>query len=142
MGFLGLIVLAVMLVLIGIGVGIGLFACAVAAVLVTMGVISSSVALGFYTQRPVTAVRALLLQCSVLAGIPAGAGVVWILQGAVCGVAAWQGWNTGDWEWKFLLLGAVGGAFAGVILALLFDFIFRRTRAWIEVRVKREELPG
>lgn len=78
MGVPGLIFLLVMIVLIGIGIGIGLFACAIAAGLVALGVVSSSVALGFFTKRPATAVRALLLQCGVLAGIPAGAVTAWI----------------------------------------------------------------
>ncbi|OYW78258.1 MAG: hypothetical protein B7Z37_00180 [Verrucomicrobia bacterium 12-59-8] len=59
MGIPGLIALLVMLVLTGIG--IGLFACMIAAALVMLGVVFSSVALGFFTKRPATAVRALLL---------------------------------------------------------------------------------
>jgi len=136
--FVMLVVLLVMVVLIGIGIGIGLFACALGAALVTLGVVSSSVALGFLTQRPATAVRALLLQIGVLAGIPAGAVTAWIGHTVIKSIAAWQGWTPEGLEWKVPLLGGVGGAFAGVILALLLDFILRKSHAWLQTRTHRD----
>lgn len=142
MGIPGLIALLVMVVLIGVGVGIGLFACAIAAGLAMLGVVSSSVALGFLTKRPATAVRALLLQCGILAGIPAGAVTAWVGHGAINSIAAWQGWRLGGWEWKIPLFGALGGAFAGALLVLMLDFIFHRSHAWLELRMKRKALVG
>ncbi|GEM_PF-674855 len=142
MGLIGIAAILVMLVLVGIGIGVSLFACAVAAVLVTLGVVSSSMALGFYTKRPATAVRALLLQCGVLAGIPAGAATAWIGHEVINSIAAWQGWTAGGWEWKIPVFGAIGGAFAGVLLALLMDFILRKSQALIEERMKRKALPN
>jgi hypothetical protein len=136
--FVGLVILLVMIVLLGAGIGLGLFAGAVGAALVTLGVVSSSVALGFLTQKPATAVRALLLQGGVLAGIPAGAVTAWAAHSLINAIAAWQGWTPGGWEWKIPLLGAIGGAFAGAILALLLDFILRRTHAWLQARTHRE----
>ena len=38
--------------------------------------------------------------------------------------------------------GGIGGAFAGALLALMLDFIFRRTHAWVEQRLKRKALVG
>lgn len=144
MGFIGLILGLVVLVLVGAGLGVGivagLFACVAAAVLGGLGVVSSSVALGFLTRRPATAIRALLLQCGVLAGIPAGAATAWAGHGILTGIAAWQGWPAAGWEWKVPLFGAVGGAFAGVSLALTLDFILRRGKALVEARVKRHLL--
>lgn len=133
MGIPGLILLFVMLVLIGICIAVGLFACAIAAALVTLGVISSSVALGFFTKRPATAVRAFLLQCGVLAGIPAGAVTAWVGRAFLEKV---------DQSWMVAVYGGIGGALAGALLALLLDFIFRRTHAWVEQRVHKPELPG
>lgn len=130
MGVPGLIFLLVMIVLIGIGIGIGLFACVIAAGLVALGVVSSSVALGFFTKRPATAVRALLLQCGVLAGIPAGAVTAWI------GRAIFE---KVDQSWMIAVYGGIAGAFAGALVALLLDFIFRRTHAWLEERTKRQD---
>lgn len=133
MGIPGLILLLVMLVLIGVGIAVGLFACVIAAVLVTLGVVSSSVALGFFTKRPQTAMRAFLLQCGVLAGIPAGA------------VTAWLGrilLEQADQSWMIAVYGGIAGAFAGAMLALMLDFILRRTHAWVESRAKRDALPG
>jgi len=128
----GLIMLLVMLVLIGVGIAVGLFACVLAVVLVTLGVVSSSVALGFFTKRPATAVRALLLQCGILAGIPAGAVTAWIARAIM---------EKADAGWMIAVYGGIAGAFAGAVLALLLDFIFRRTHAWIEARAKRDTPP-
>lgn len=133
MVFPGLIMLLVMVVLVGAGIGIGLFACAIAAGLAMLGVVSSSVALGFLTKRPATAVRALLLQCGILAGIPAGAVTAWVGRSVLEHV---------DESWMIAVYGGIGGAFAGAMLALLLDFIFRRTHAWVEQRVKQRTLVG
>ncbi|WP_395750321.1 hypothetical protein [Prosthecobacter sp.] len=133
MGIFGLIAALVMLVLIGVGIGVGLFACAVAAVLMMLGVVSSSVALGFFTKRPATAVRALLLQCGILAGIPAGAVTAWVGRAFLDKV---------DESWLIAVYGGIAGAFAGAVLALMLDFIFRRSHLWVEQRVKRKALVG
>ena len=131
MGIPGLIAMVVMIVLIGVGIGIGLFACLIAMALGMLGVVSSSVALGFFTKRPATAVRALLLQCGVLAGIPAGAITAWVGRALLEKV---------DASWMIAVYGGIGGAFAGALLALLLDFIFRRTHAWLEERTKQKAL--
>ncbi len=133
MGIFGLIAAVVMLVLIGIGIGVGLFACAITAGLVTLGMVSSSVALGFFTKRPATAVRALLLQCGILAGIPAGAITAWVGRAFLEKV---------DESWLIAVYGGIGGAFAGAVLALLLDFIFRQSHLWLEQKVKRKALVG
>ena len=133
MGIPGLIAMLVMIVLIGVGIGIGLFACMVAAALGMLGVVSSSVALGFFTKRPATAVRALLLQCGILAGIPAGAITAWVGRAFLEKV---------DESWMIAVYGGIGGAFAGALLALMLDFIFRRTHGWLEQRMKQKALPS
>ncbi|MCB1275403.1 hypothetical protein [Prosthecobacter sp.] len=122
-----------MLVLIGVGIAVGLFACAIAAALVMLGMLSSSVALGFLTKRPATAVRAFLLQFGVLAGIPAGAVTAWLGRTLLDKV---------DESWLIAVYGGIAGAVAGALLALLLDFIFRRTHTWLEQRMRRPELPG
>ena len=132
MGIPGLIAMIVMIVLIGVGIGIGLFACIIAAGLTMVGVVSSSVALGFFTNRPATAVRVLLLQCGILAGIPAGAITAWLGRALLEKV---------DESWIIAVYGGIGGAFAGAVLALLLDFIFRRTHGWLEQRMKQKVLP-
>lgn len=133
MNLVGIFVILLTLVLIGVGIGIGLFASAIAVALVMLGIVSSSVALGFFTKRPATAVRALLLQCGVLAGIPAGAVTAWLGRAFLEQV---------DQSWMIAVYGGIAGAVAGAILALLLDFIFRRTHAWLEHRVRKPELPG
>ncbi len=144
MGLIGLVALLIMLVLIGVGIGIGLFACVIAAALMGLGVVSSSVALGFFTKRPATAVRALLLQCGILAGIPAGAATAWVAHEVFHAFSTWRGWSPGGHEWKIPLFGGIGGAFAGLFLALMLDFILRRSHAWALARAERirAALPG
>lgn len=131
MGIPGLIAMLVMLILIGVGIGIGLFACLIAVALGMLGMVSSSVALGFFTKRPATAVRALLLQCGILAGIPAGAVTAWVGRAVLEKV---------DESWMIAVYGGIGGALAGAVLALLLDYILRRTHAWVEERVKQKRL--
>ncbi len=120
--------LFVVLVVVGAGIGIALFACVVAAMLMALGVMSSSVAIGFITKRPATGVRVFLLQCGVLSGIPAGAVTAWI------GRAFFE---MADASWMIAVYGGIGGALAGAVIALMLDFIFRRSQAWLEERKKR-----
>ena len=77
MALFGLIFLFVMLVLFGVGIAAGLVACVVAAVLVGVGVLSSSVVVGLLARRTSTGVRAFLLQCALLPGIPSGILCAW-----------------------------------------------------------------
>jgi len=120
--------LFVVLVVVGAGIGIALFACVVAAMLMALGVVSSSVAIGFITKRPAIGARVFLLQCGVLSGIPAGAVTAWI------GRAFFE---MADASWMIAVYGGIGGALAGAVIALMLDFIFRRSQAWLEERKKR-----
>jgi hypothetical protein len=127
MGLFGLVFLIVALVLIGIGIAVGAFACLIASILVGLGVISSSFFVGILSGRPSAGVRAFLLQCGILAGIPAGA------------VCAWLGhnfYNAVGSELPILFFGALGGAVAGVIVALMLDFISGRFGSWAGARAQ------
>lgn len=121
MGIFGLIFLVVALVLIGVGIAIGLVTCALAAGLIALGVLSSSVLIGLRSGRTAAGVRAFLLQVGVLTGIPAGAVCAWL------GKAFLDA--HGD-QWLVLGFGAAGGAVAGIVVALLLDFVFRKLTAW------------
>jgi len=121
MALFALMFLVVALILIGVGIVVGIVACCIAAVLFAVGVLSSSVVVGILTRRPAAGVRAFLLQCSLLAGIPAGILCAWLAHSIAS--AAGPGW-------LISLYGALGGAVAGVIIALLLDFIFLRLRRW------------
>lgn len=136
----------VMLLLLGVGVGVGLFACLIAAALTGLGVVSSSVAVGLYTRRPAAAVRLFLLQCGVLAGLPAGAVCAWLGQQLYSAWSELKQTAMVGVEWKVPLFGALGGALAGAVLALLLDFCLRRVCVWVEARRAAVEaatkLPG
>jgi len=124
--FAFLFICVVCLVLIGVGIVIGLVVCAITAILLAVGVLSTSVVAGLITRRPITAVRVFLLECGVLAGVPAGILCGWIIY--YVRSAAGSGW-------LISLYGAVGGAIAGVVVALLLDFAFRRARAWTSAKM-------
>jgi hypothetical protein len=135
MGIVSLLGLIVALVLIGIGIVFGLLAAVLLIGLVATGVVSSSVAIGFWSGKPQTAVRALLLQIGLLTGIPAGIAGAWLLST----VAEWLQAATP----AVVVVGAVGGALAGVVVALLVDTIGRRTGQWVALRfARREENPA
>ncbi|HEY5894496.1 MAG TPA: hypothetical protein VIT91_14840 [Chthoniobacterales bacterium] len=125
MALFGLVFLVVALVLIGIGISIGLAACVLAGALLGLGVISSSFVIGLRTGRPAAGIRAFLLQCGILAGIPAGAVCAWLAE------AFFVAYGGG---WPVLVYGALGGAVAGIVVALSLDFVSRRLHAWIATR--------
>lgn len=125
MALFGFVFLVVALVLIGVGIAVGLVGCAVAAVLLTLGVVSSSFVIGLRSGRPAVGIRAFLLQCGILAGIPAGAVFAWLAQ------SFFAAYGSG---WPVIIYGAAGGAVAGVLVALLLDFITRRLHIWASAR--------
>jgi hypothetical protein len=121
MAFFALVFLFVALILIGIGFVIGLLAISVTAVLLAVGILSSSVVVALLSRRPAAGIRAFLLQCALLAGVPSGILCAWLAHGI------FTAYGTG---WTVLLYGALGGAAAGLIIALFLDFIFRRLHSW------------
>jgi hypothetical protein len=124
----GLIVGLVALLLMGIGIALGLVACGLAAVLLALGVISSSILVGVRSGRASSGIRAFLLQVGVLIGIPAGALCAWLAKSLFEAYGNLQGWTV-------MAYGAVGGAVAGVLVALMVDFISRRMGAWANRRL-------
>lgn len=123
----GLTIAIVALILIGVGIAAGLVAFGMAALLTGLGVISSSVAAGFLAGKTQTGVRVFLIQCGVLAGIPAGALCAWILNKVLAHV---------DSSWLIPVYGGIGGAVAGLLIALMMDFIFRRVQGWAEKKLQ------
>lgn len=126
MELFGLIFLVVALILIGIGIVVGLVGCVVAAILAALGVVSSSVVIGLLTRRPIAGFRAFLIQCALLAGIPSGILCAWLAH------ALWAASGPG---WLISLYGGLGGALAGLVLALMFDFLFRRMHRWASAKL-------
>lgn len=126
MALFGLLFLFVMLVLIGVGIAAGLVACVITAVLVGIGIVSSSVVVGLLARRTSAGVRAFLLQLALLLGVPSGVICAWLAHWIFSAPAS---------VWLISLYGAMGGALAGVILALLLDFIFRRLHRWASAKI-------
>ena len=113
--------MVVALILIGVGIALGLIASAVAAALLGVGVISSSVVVGLLSRNSLTGVRAFLLQCGIVAGVPAGILCAWL------GHSLFEAYGSG---WVVFVYGALGGILGGIIIALLVDFIVRRLHGW------------
>src|SRR2546423_15296269 len=128
MALFGLMFLVVALILIGVGIVVGLVVCGIAAVLFAVGIVSSSVIVGLLTRRPAAGIRAFLLQCAVLPGIPSGILCAWLAHAFLS--AAGPGW-------LISMYGALGGALAGVVIALLLDFLFRRGHRWASAKLGR-----
>ena len=125
MALFGFVFLVVALVLIGVGFAVGLVGCVLAAVLLGLGVLSSSFFIGLRTRRPSAGLRAFLLQCGLLAGLPAGAVCAWLAQ------SFFAAYGEG---WPVLVYGAAGGAIAGLLIAVLLDFITVRLHLWASAR--------
>ena len=120
-----LVFMLVALVLIGVGIAIGLVACGVAAALLGLGVVSSSIFIGVRSGRPAQGVRAFLLQCGILAGVPAGAVCAWLAK------SFFEAYGN---DWRVFVYGGIGGAVAGLVVALLLDFSSRRLAGWAAAR--------
>ena len=137
MALFALIFLVVALILIGVGIVVGVVVCAIAAALIALGVLSSSVVVGLLTRRPIAGVRTFLVECALLAGVPSGILCAWIVHYTMA--AAGDGW-------LISLYGAIGGAVAGGVIAVLLDFTFRRLHTWavakLPARKRHEIIPG
>lgn len=128
MGIVTLLLAAIVLFLVGGGIAVGLVACAFTAVLVGLGVLSSSVIVGLRSGRTTDGIRALLLQCGIIVGVPAG---------AVCALLATSLMNQmqGAADWLVLIRGGLCGALAGVFVALILDAMSRRLHTWAALRL-------
>jgi len=131
MALFGLVFLSVALFLVGIGIAVGLVGCGIAAALVGLGVVSSSVAIGIRSGRPAAGIRAFLIQCGLFAGAPAGVVC------ALIGRALYQAYGGG---WAVPVYGAIGGAFSGVLVACLFDFIAKKLHRWAAARLHSSQV--
>jgi hypothetical protein len=133
MGIIALIFLFVALVLIGVGIALGLVACLFAALLLGMGVLSTSFIIGFLTRSRAEGIRAFLLQAGVLIGIPAGAASAWLGQTLVTGAAG---------GWPVATCGALAGAIAGILVALMLDVVSQHLHRWAVDRFKPAGKPS
>lgn len=127
MAIFTLLFLLVALVLIGVGIALGIAACLLAALLLGMGVLSSSLIVGFRSRSSAEGIRAFLLQCGVLAGIPAGAACAWLGQSLVSGTPG---------GWPIAVCGGLAGAIAGIVVALSLDLASRHLHRWALERIK------
>lgn len=138
MALFGIIFLFVMLVLVGIGIAIGAFVAALTFVLISLGVVSSSVVVGIRRRSAHAGVRTFLLLCGVLGGIPCGMFCAWFAVSFMQAAGA---------DAKIFLYGGLSGAIGGLLVAYLFDYILRNSARGVaglfkNLRTYKAELPG
>jgi hypothetical protein len=126
MSLISLLFAVVMLVLVGVGVGLGIVAGVLTIGLVAAGVLSSSVAMGLWRGKARAGIRTFVILCGVLSGIPAGMVCAWLA------VKFSEQIDAGTV--LILAVGGASGAVAGLIVALLFDFIAGRVQAHLSRR--------
>jgi hypothetical protein len=112
---------AVILVLVGIGIIIGLVCVACAAVLIAVGVVSSSALIAILRRRFSAGFRALHYQVLALIAMPCGIGALWL------GCALF-GFHL---RHRYILaIGSAIGILAGISIAYILDlfvrFVYRR----------------
>jgi len=131
-----LLCLAIACVLIGVGVVLGVVAVGLTFALVGAGMVSSSVMIGVWRGRAQLGLRAFLLQCGILAGIPAGMLCAWV---------ATSVWEQIDGTLVAVLAaGGLAGALGGAVVALMFEILASRVHGWLAARldgVKARTLP-
>jgi hypothetical protein len=106
-GYIGALIA---LVVIGVGIAIGLITCLAVSLLASVGVISTSVLVGLWQRRALAGFQALLVQCGVALGAPAGAVLAW-------GVA--HVWPMFSGVGRVLIAGSIGGAIGGLVIGWL-----------------------
>lgn len=127
--FFGVIFFGViLLVLIGVGIVVGLVCLACAATLAVLGVVSSSAVIAIVNRRFSTGLRALHYQFLALVGLPCGIILFWF------GCVLFQ---VHIRSLHILLAGSGIGVLAGLVIAFVFDRLFRFAVSRI-----RGRLPG
>jgi hypothetical protein len=127
MALFGLVFAVVALMLIGLGFALGLVGIVLTGILTALGVVSSSVALGWRSGRPSVGIRAFFIQVGILAGLPAG---------AVCAYLAHSFFKAYGEGWPVIVYGAIAGGVAGMIIALSFDYVSRGIQGWVAGRLQ------
>lgn len=121
------------LVLIGVGivlglalVALGLVLAGVAALLVVLGIVSTSSLVGVLSRRRGPAVTALLTQLGALAGAPVGVAVFWLFRQLADLSQISLVWT--------VIGGGIGGLLGGAAVGWLFSLAFRRFYRWAAQR--------
>jgi hypothetical protein len=128
--FVIMVVVVVLMLLLGMGLAVGLLLCALTGALVAVGILSSSVAIGFIRRNPAAGFRALFLQLGAVAGIPCGIAAAWVIA-----LATHSPWSVTA---RIVVGGAVGLA-CGISVAWLFNFVWSKIAAWIVTPCTRRQ---
>jgi hypothetical protein len=108
--------LCIVLVLIGVGIVIAAIVAASAAILVALGIVSTSALVGLLRRRFSSGLRAFHYQVCAVAALPAGVAALWF---------GLQLFRYPVSPWAVLAVGSVAGAGGGLVLAFAFDYAVR-----------------
>ncbi len=123
--FLALVMVVVFVFLLAVGLVACVVLCALAGALAALGILSTSVAVGFIRRSPASGFRALFLQLGAVIGVPCGIGAAWLVSWLV----------GGDWSITArLLVGGTGGLVCGILVAWLFNLVWSKLAEWILAR--------
>jgi hypothetical protein len=125
--FVVFIFFIVVVVVIVVGVVLGLALLALIMLLVAVGIISSSVLIGFLRRRPGSAITALFVQVGAVAGMPFGVAGFWIVKSLM---------DLQLSSYLVVLGGAICGLVSGVIVGLLFSLVCKRVYRWSADRLR------
>ncbi|MDB6139009.1 MAG: hypothetical protein JWO94_2081 [Verrucomicrobiaceae bacterium] len=104
--------LAIMLLLVGIGIVVAAVVAVSCAVLAALGIVSSAAAVGLLRRRFSSGLRVFHYQVCAALSLPAGIGLLAVL----CHFFAPQ-----LQVWQIIVIGAVAGGAAGLLIAWVFD---------------------
>lgn len=129
LGIFALLVVVVILVLLGMGAVLALVFVGIVACLLGLGILTLSTLSGVISRRPRTAVKALFLQLGGVAGMACGAGT------AI--VSKWLS-NVPLSAWSAIVTGGIIGLLVGVVLAILFNYVWDRLLGLLLNRVAKK----
>ncbi len=116
LAFVGIFAIVV-LVLIGFGAVLGVIAILALAMMVGLGIVSTSVVVGFVHRRARTGFRVFFLLTGAAGGVPSGIALLM--------VANWL-FHLGLSDRRMVGMGGLAGAIAGFTIAALFNFAWGR----------------
>lgn len=124
--FFALIGLAFILICVGMGIVLTIFLLLIAFGLISAGIISTSVVIGISRNSFSSGFKVLLVSFFTLGGFLAGLAGFWIVNR----ISHW--WN----DQTALLVGAISGVIAGLILGVFSFYVIRKLTLWFIRRLK------
>ena len=115
-----------LLVLIAIAAILAAIIIALVCAVALMGIVSSSMMVGFLTRKVGPGARAFFIQLGAAGGIPCGIGFFWLFTWLIQANLSWR---------MILLIGGFSGIICGIIIALMFNFVWGKIVEYLTSRI-------